>query len=497
VVSRTYRISVSGLTVFLMTAFSAHARAQPAPSGNLPVSISVYDRTRIDVWQWFAAPPESETYSYVESLLRVGVAQHLHKWDWQLELAQPSVLGLPDDAVSPVTAQGQLGLGATYYVSNGNNTNAAAAFLKQGFLRYHFDGADKNLRLGRFEYVEGQETQPKNAAIAWLQANRIAHRLIGNFGFSNAQRSFDGVDGHYGSGTWDIAAMVGRADQGVFNMNGNPELNVDVQYLAFTKSEWKQQVLWRAFAMGYHDGRTGITKTDNRALAVRSTDHQNIRIGTYGGDLLASIPAGAGQFDFLFWGAVQNGGWGALEHNANAVAVEGGYQLRQLPRSPWIRGGWFRGSGDNDAADKKHGTFFQLLPTPRIYARIPFYNLMNNTDEFVQIGEKPVGKVSLRGDLHWLQLTSGKDLWYQGGGAYDNKVFGYQGRPANGRTSFASVADISADWQATKNLALNFYYAHVWGKSVIQTIYPVGHNAQYGYVEMVYRFDAQQRVAKK
>jgi hypothetical protein len=495
--SRKYRIAVFALTLFQLTVISAYCHAQSAPSGHLPVSISVYQRTRIDNWQWFAAPPQSETYSYVESLLRLGVAQRLHKWDWQLELAQPSVLGLPDDAISPVPAQGQLGLGATYYASNDNNTNAAAAFLKQGFLRYHFNGADKNLRLGRFEFIEGQEAQPKNAAIAWLQANRIAHRLIGNFGFSNAQRSFDGVDGHYGIGTWNIIAMAGRADQGVFNMNGNPELNVDIQYLAFTKSDWKQRLLWRAFAIGYHDGRTGITKTDNRPLAARMQDHQNIRIGTYGGNLIASIPAKGGQFDFLFWGALQNGSWGTLAHNANAVAVEGGYQPRLHPGTPWIRTGWFRGSGDNNPTDNKHGTFFQLLPTPRIYARIPFYNLMNNTDVFVQVAEQPVGKLAVRSDLHWLQLTSGKDLWYQGGGAYDNKVFGYQGRPANGFSSFASLVDLSADWQATKNVAMNFYYAHVWGKSVIETIYPLGHNAQYGYVEMVYRFDAQQRATKK
>ena len=299
--ARKNRIALLALTVFQLIASGAFCQAPSAPPGDLPVSISVYERTRVDTWQWFAAPPQSETYSYFESLLRLGVAQRLRKWDWQLELVQPSVLGLPDDAISPITAQGQLGLGATYYASNSNNTNAAAAFLKQGFLRYHFDSADKTLRLGRFEYIEGQETQPKNATIAWLQTNRIAHRLIGNFGFSDAQRSFDGVDGHYGSNTWDIAPMAGRADQGVFNMNGNPELNVDVQYLAFTKFDWSQRVLWRAFAIGYHDGRTGITKTDSRSLTVREADHQNIRIGTYGGDLLASIPAGGGQFDLLFW----------------------------------------------------------------------------------------------------------------------------------------------------------------------------------------------------
>jgi len=151
-----------------------------------------------------------------------------------------------------------------------------------------------------------------------------AHRLIGDSGFSNAQRSFDGIDGHYGNNTWDISAMAGRADQGVFNMNGNPELNVDIQYLGFTNSDCNQHVLWRIFALNYHDGRTGVTKTDNRDSVRLAADHQNIRIGTYDGDFLTSIPVGNGQFDFLFWGALQNGRWGLLDHNANAVAFEVG-----------------------------------------------------------------------------------------------------------------------------------------------------------------------------
>jgi Alginate export len=483
--------------VLLVTTASLRGRAQSTPSGNLPVSVFVYNRTRVDTWQWFAAPPASETYPYVESLVRLGVAQRIHQWDWQLEVAQPAMLHLPNDAIAPVTAQGQLGLGGTYFASNSNNTYPAAAFLKQGYLRYHFEGTDKNLRLGRYEFIEGQETQPENTTISWLQTNRIANRLVGNFAFSNAQRSFDGLDGHYGAGSWDLTAMAGRSDQGVYNMNGNPELNVDLQYLAFTKSELSQHILWRAFAIGYHDGRTGVTKTDNRASAVRAADHNNICVGTYGGDMLATVPAGPGQFDFLFWGALQNGSWGALNHSANAVALEGGYQLKNGAAYPWLRGGWFRSSGDNNPTDNKHSTFFQILPTPRVYARFPFYNLMNSTDEFVQIVEKPVSKLALRGDLHWLQLTSGKDLWYLGGGAYDNKVFGFTGRPGNGYSSFASLGDISADWQATKTVAVNFYYAHAWGKSVIGKIYPEDRNAQYGYVELVYRWGLAQKGTAK
>ncbi len=486
-------VATSFILLSIIISVTAPCPAQQGAS-HLPVSIFVYDRTRVDTWDWFAAPPESNTYGYVESLLRLGVAQRINNWDWQLELAQPSVLGLPNDAVSPVTAQGQLGLGGTYYASN-NNTEAAAAFLKQGFLRYRFSD-DKALRVGRFEFIEGQETKPRNTTLGWLQTNRIANRLIGNFGFSNAQRSFDGADAHYGAGTWDLTAMAGRADQGVFNMNGNPELNVDLQYLAFSKAELGQHMLWRAFAAGYHDGRR-VTKSDNRTLAQRQADHNNIRIGTYGGDLAASIPAGPGNFDFLFWGALQNGSWGQLNHSANAAAVESGYQLEKAPTAPWLRAGWFRSSGDHNPTDGSHNTFFQVLPTPRVYARLPFYNLMNSTDEFVQVMDQPSKRLSLRSDLHWLQLTSGKDDWYQGGGAYDNKVFGFTGRPGNGHSSFASVFDASADWQTTRNIAINFYYAHAWGKSVVGAIYPVDRNTQYGFVEFVYRWDHAQNGSSK
>jgi len=463
---------------------------QPASASNSPVSFSIFDRTRVDAWQWFAAPPYANSYGYVESLLRVGMAQRIHRWDWELELSQPAVLDAPDDAVSSNSAQGQLGLGGTYYASN-VNSYPAAAFFKQGFVRYSAE--DASLRAGRFEFFGGEETKPDNPAIAWLQSNRVAQRLVGNFGFTNAQRSFDGLDAHYTADGFNITAMAARADQGVFNMNGNPELNVDLQYLALTRAAWKNRVLWRAFAIGYHDGRTGLTKTDNRALAVREADHQNIRLGTYGGDFLAAVPTSVGRFDFLFWGALQNGSWGAQGDSANAVALEGGYQPGKQSYSPWLRGGWFRGSGDNNATDGTHNTFFQVLPTPRVYARLPFYNLMNSTDEFVQVMDKPVKRVALRSDLHWLQLTSARDLWYLGGGAFDNKVFGFVGRPSNGVTSLASVFDASANWQATSHVGLDFYYACAQGKTVAAAIYPTDRNMQYGYVEFDYRWGLPQR----
>ena len=467
---------------------SVSAQAPPL-SVSVPLSISVWERARMDAWQWFAAPPADNSYAYVQSLLRIGMAQHLHRWDWKLELSQPAVLDAPANAISPVPNQGQLGLGATYYAANGKNSYPAAAFLKQAFLR--FDGENSSGRIGRFEFVAGKETQPRNPTLAWLQANRVANRLIGNFGFTNAQRSFDGIDAHWTRDHWNLTALAARSDQGVFNMNGNPELNVDIEYLALTHSQARQHVLWRIFASGYHDGRTGLTKTDNRPLLLRSADHRNIRIGTYGGDLIAAIPAKAGQFDLLFWGVVQNGSWGSQADSAGAVALEAGYRFGRRPAAPWLRGGWFRSTGDNNPTDNTHNTFFQLLPTPRLYARVPFYNLMNNTDGFVQIIDKPARRVAVRSDLHWVQLTSGHDLWYLGGGAFDNKVFGYVGHPAYGATSLGTIADISAACQPERNIDLNFYYGYARGNTVVTQTYPSGRSTQFGYVELVYHWNSR------
>lgn len=473
--------------VLLSTAWSVSA--QSLPNASVPVTVTAVIRERTNATQWFSATPAAEQYGYQDSLLRLGIAQRIRDFDYMVELGQSAEFALPADAVSSVSAQGQLGLGGTYYAANSNNQDPAAASFRQGYLRYHFaaDGRDA-VRVGRFEFFEGQELAQKNATLSWVQTNRIAQRLVGNFGFSNGQRSFDGVDGKFTGKGWDVTGMAGRATQGVFNLNANPELNVDIQYLAYTHTLAHDHIAVRTFGLGYHDGRTGVVKTDNRALAVRTADHHDMRIGTYGGDLVAAVPAGKSSIDFLVWGAGQTGSWGLLNQRSGAIAVEGGLRLEGVASQPWLRGGYLRSTGDNNGTDGTHGTFFQVLPTPRVYARFPFFNMMNSTDSFVQLIDKPAGKLDLRTDLHFLQLTSGSDFWYQGGGAFDNKVFGYTGRPGNNHLSFTSLYDISADYDISSQFALGLYYAHAFGKSVVAAIYPVDRDANYGYFELDYKF---------
>ena len=206
----------------------------PVTTSRVPV-VSILLRERANATQWFSALPNPEQYGHGDSLLRIAIAQRVRHFDYQLEMSNSAELMLPTDAVSAVAAQGQLGLGGTYYAGNSNNSNPAAVSFKTGFLRYHFKRDATAIRVGRIEFFDGQETTPKDTTLLWLQSNRMAQRLIGNFGFSNGQRSLDGIDAKVGGANWDLTAMGARAVQGVFKMAANEELNVDVQYLAYSR----------------------------------------------------------------------------------------------------------------------------------------------------------------------------------------------------------------------------------------------------------------------
>jgi hypothetical protein len=115
---------------------------------------------------------------------------------------------------------------------------------------------------------------------------------------------------------------------------------------------------------------------------------------------------------------------------------------------PWLRAGYSYGSGDGNASDNKHGTFFQLLPTPRPYARFPFFNLMNNEDGFAELILRPAAIVTVRSDIHTLRLTSANDLWYLGGGPFSPGPLALPAVPATGRAAWqrSTTPASTASW---------------------------------------------------
>lgn len=463
----------------------------PAPIkiGGLTMSGSL--RLRFESWDWFETGAAENNYNFGATTLRLSLGQQKERFEWLVEGAFPLLVGLPDNAIAPAP-QGQLGLGANYYAANGRQD--AGAFVKQAFIRFKGLGGDKasSLKLGRFEFNDGTELAPADASLATIKRDQIAQRLIGTFGFSHVGRSFDGVHFSRTSKLGNFTFVGARPTEGVFQLRGWNELDVDLYYGAFTKpvkTKASESDL-RLFALHYHDGRR-VLKTDNRPAALRAADNESIRLTTVGGHYIGVANVGSGKVDGLLWGAGQFGEWGRLNHRAGAIAAEAGYQFGGNAVGkikPWLRAGYFRSTGDGDPNDTRHGTFFQILPTPRIYARFPFFNAMNNEDAFVQLRLKPHAKLALRTDVHHLRLGSTQDLWYTGGGAFQQKTFGYTGRPGNGRRTLGTLADLSVDYNLTPTTVLTLYIAGTRGSGVAESIYPDGKNARFAYLELMKRF---------
>ena len=441
-------------------------------------------------WKWFEGAADDD-YGFSGSIARLSLRAPRKRVDWQVELAAPFLIGLPDGAIA-AAPQGQSGLGASYFAANDNRRHAGHVFLKQGFVRFkNLGGRDgQSLTAGRFEFVDGTEVTPANATLAAVKQSRIAHRLLGTFAFSHVGRSFDGVQYSSGGSRLNVTALAARPTQGVFKVDGWSELKVNVFYGALTGQAGGTSHFgdWRGFVLGYHDGRGAPVKTDNRPLGVRSADRGNVTVVTFGAHYIGARATRRGTIDLLLWGAAQGGSWGALSHRAFAFAGEAGWQPAAVALRPWIRGGWNVGSGDGDPADGTHGTFFQVLPTPRIYARLPFFNMMNSSDAFLELRLRPSARLTARFDARQLWLSSANDLWYQGGGAFETRTFGYAGRPSHGSNRLATLLDGGADYTVGRHAAVGAYYGAARGGAVVKGTYPSGRLAQFGYVELTLRF---------
>jgi hypothetical protein len=448
-------------------------------------------RSRLYLWDWFQAATGDNQYEYSGNYLRLNFAEKLAAWDWDAEFSIPFMLGLPTGATD-AAPQGALGFGSNYYTANHNSRNTAMIFPRQLFARFRGLGGvtGQTLLIGRFTFLDGSEIAPQNSTLATLKRDRVSARLLGDFGFTDVGRSFDGVHYSHSKASDDFTFVAAIPTRGVFQTDGWGWNRVGFGYAAYTH-EWckgRHTADTRFFALEYDDWRH-ILKTDNRPAAVRAKDTENIRINTFGGHSLHAFTTDAGTLDALAWGATQTGRWGLQKQRSFALDFEGGFQPKILPLlKPWLRGGFTMGSGDKNPNDNTHGTFFQVLPTPRLYARFPFFNMMNSQDRFGSLIQRPHSKITIWSEFHALRLSDPNDLWYSGGGVFQPWTFGYTGRSTSGRRSLANLYDTSVEYRANRRITVTAYVGYAQGLAAMKEIYPEGKNGQLGYLELLYRF---------
>lgn len=486
----------SSLAWMALTGQAAIAQAPPPLVQLTPyLRLTGELRGRVEFNDFFRPAParnNDNEYVFGATRARLGVVLTTPLIDGLVQAEHSGVYGLPDDAVA--LPGGALGTGALYFAEH-PRTVQSDVHLKQLSLSLkpallHVPGL--SVTGGRFEFSDGLEYRTGDATFDFLKTARISQRLLGPFDFAHATRNFDGGTVVYDNPALNVTAAAAHPTQGGFNVDAQETINgIDVVYGALTA---KRRTLLpgteaRLFYLYYRDART-VQVVDDRPAALRPfLNARGLEIHSVGSHALTVLPLGPGAADGLVWGVYQFGDWTDQAQDAFAVAAEAGYQWTRVALQPWLRAGYFRGSGDADPHDRTHGTFFNVLPTARLYANFPFYNLMNLQDSFGQLILTPTRATRLRVDYHHLELSEPADLFYSGAGPQDRTGnFGYAGRASNGARSLADVIEAGFSHAVTPSFSWNAYYGHAFGGGVLERFFRGKADADYAFVELLARF---------
>lgn len=460
------------------------------------VKLDFTEEVRVESWATFddGSAGKDDSYTYLSSKMRLGLGAKSKLVEGYLQLHWTQFLGLPDDAM--------YGAGALYYGQNTKEYGVGAEDIGYGAISQAWIAAkcpwneSFQAKVGRFLYNSGLEGGlPNDPTLTWLKKLRVSQRLIGGFEWSRVGRAFDGFQLSYDQPKWNLTMAGMQPTPGGFYLRRDDPTagdysvhDVDMGTVALSIKDTYVKGLDAQLFYYYYN--------DDRELA----SHEDPEINTLGAHLIYTTDMGPGAADFLFWGAYQWGSWGTatanLDHSAYAAAIEAGYKFKKAPWQPWIRLGYFYGSGDDDPHDGDHDTFFMMIPTVRMYAFTPFYNLMNTTDYFAQLILKPHKKVVVRSDIHRLKLTEENDFWYQGSGITRPDIFGYASigsHIAPGDDDLGTLWDISFfinDIYKYRgvSLGLDLYYGHVFGGDAIEDRFPDDEDLDFAYAELRFKF---------
>ena len=209
-----------------------------------------------------------------------------------------------------------------------------------------------------------------------------------------------------------------------------------------------------------------------------------------GGHAVGVYDVGPGKWDCLLWGGVQFGDWYELDQEAYALAAETGFQFTRIFAKPWLRTGYYVGSGDGSPGDGEHETFFQMAPGTRKYNLLPYSDLMNTDHAYVQLITYPIQNLMFRTDYCILRIDEDDDKWYMGSGPTKEEggIFGYLGRPTSGDNDLAQELNFLANYSINPHCTLRLSYSHIFGDDVVEGVFDDDEDADYASVAMMFEF---------
>ncbi len=339
-------------------------------------------------------------------------------------------------------------------------TNEKNLDLHQGYLTVRNLAGPLTATLGRQELVFGDS------------------RLVGNFGWSNVGRSFDGLRFTYAPGSIRMDLWATTTKQFGTNIGADPAFspsNRDAQefygiYTAVKAASFSLEpyVLYLKDTGDTNelDLVTGKLVSPIAAPAARGQDRVT-------GGLRIDGKAAEDSIDFTGEAAYQTGSMEARgstpksDISAYALAVKAGYTAPAAFK-PRIGVEVDRASGDNNPADKKFKTFENLFPTNHIhYGYMDYVGWRNMQDLRASLSIKPTKTSGVSLDYHRFSLAEKSDNWYAASG----KIF--RATPAgNSKTALGQEVDLVAYAMIKEKLRLEAGYGHFFPGDYVKVNFP-------------------------
>ncbi len=339
-------------------------------------------------------------------------------------------------------------------------TNEKNLDLHQGYLTVRNLAGPLTATLGRQELVFGDS------------------RLVGNFGWSNVGRSFDGLRFTYAPGSIRMDLWATTTKQFGANVGADP---------AFSPSNRDTQEFYGI----YTAVKAASFTIEPYVLYLRDTGNVN-ETDPITGKLVSPItaPAARGQervtgglrfdgkaagdsVDFTGEAAYQTGRMEARGSSpksdimASAYAVKAGYTLPvDIKPRIGVEVDW--ASGDHNPNDDKSKTFENLFPTNHpFYGYMDYVGWRNMQDLRASFGIKPGKASGVNLDYHRFSLAEKADNWYAASG----KVFRIT--PAgNTETALGQELDLVAYTMIKEKLRLEAGYGRFIPGKYVKTNFP-------------------------
>jgi hypothetical protein len=436
--------------------------------GDHRVDLGLSTRVRSEAWDAYV--DETDWYTGMRTRVRLQ-----YSWRNQIlavaELQDVRLHGMNDDGTGAL---------ASYRNANDGRNQVAGDDLRLLYLETR--PTEKSfLRGGRQELKLGQEVQYPEPNWRYLKSARLGERLVGTADWTHEGRAYDGFAAGIDVSGVELFGFGARPTQGVFEVRGAYRPLHDI-FVGGATATLERGALFANDELGLF----GLYYSDDRPTA-RGGLAEGISVTTLGAHWVGVHPCGPGNFDVLLWGAFQAGAYDALDHSAAAGIAELGYQLTNVFAKPWLRAGLNVASGDGDATDGDHHTFFNMLPSSHPYYgfadQLAFQNVW---DSFVQLRLAPHPTLALNVFVHQFRLLQESDTRYAGTGAFDESAFGFTSSPSNGHRNVGTEYDVVATFTPHKAVSVEAGFAWLDGGAVFQTA--VDRDVQFGYVALEVKY---------